>query len=79
MFTLRVYGTVRYPHDAIATAAERLMKSVMLRPSVLDESNRKKCVVGIPYIHCVSYRLTKVGSRYGVNVVFTPAIKLSKI
>lgn len=70
---------VGYPRDAVATVAERLKKSIVLSPSMVAESDRKKRVVGIPYIHCVSHRLKKVGSRYGVNVVFTAANKLGKI
>uniref|UniRef100_A0A131YYX2 Tick transposon n=1 Tax=Rhipicephalus appendiculatus TaxID=34631 RepID=A0A131YYX2_RHIAP len=71
----RLLGVV-YPLVAVATVADHLKKSVLLSPSMVAESTSNKRVVGIPYIHCVSHRLKKVGGRCGVNVVCTAANKL---
>lgn len=45
----------------MATVAELLEKSVLLSPSIVSDSNRKKRVIGTPCIHYVSHRLKKVG------------------
>lgn len=42
---------VGYPCIAVATVAERLKKSILLGASMIAESNRKKRVIGILYIH----------------------------
>ena len=42
------------------------------------EGNKKKCVA-IPYAHKIAHNLKKVGSRYGLNVVFSAPNKLGKI
>lgn len=69
-----------YPSDVLVSVAEKQLKN--LRPRHTSEPVRqreRRKVVVLPYLHQVSHNLRKIGSRAGVDVVFSAPEKLSSL
>ncbi|XP_077514106.1 uncharacterized protein LOC144124980 [Amblyomma americanum] len=66
-----------YPADICVSVAERILKKKRqesLLPS--GPSERKEKIAVIPYMHCLSHDLKKIGTKANVRVVFSAPDKL---
>lgn len=70
-----------YPADICVSVAEGILKKKRQEgqlPSVPSERKKDKIAV-IPYIHCLSHNLKKIGTKANVRVVFSAPEKLSAL